>query len=61
MALGICYAFETKMRTVTAELQSKRAVFQRACRGEATPRVPVWDDAAGGTLFAGVPGNPGEA
>jgi len=32
---------ETKMRTVTADY-NRNELFQRACRGEATARVPVW-------------------
>src|SRR5579864_3186871 len=41
MALGICYAFGKKMSKPTAKLNRKE-LFLRACRGEATSRVPVW-------------------
>jgi uroporphyrinogen decarboxylase len=41
MVLEICYAFGEKMSIQTAVLNRKE-LFQRACRGEATSRVPVW-------------------
>src|SRR5712692_10314902 len=41
MVLGICYAFGKKMNVQTATLNRKE-LFLRACRGEATARVPVW-------------------
>jgi uroporphyrinogen decarboxylase len=39
--LGICYAFGKKMSIQTAALNRKE-LFLRACRGDATARVPVW-------------------
>src|SRR5258707_6332645 len=39
--LGICHAFGKRMSIQTAALNRKE-LFQRACRGEATARVPVW-------------------
>jgi uroporphyrinogen decarboxylase len=41
MALGICYAFGNEMNMAAADYNRKE-LFLRACRGEATPRVPVW-------------------
>src|SRR5258708_2248294 len=44
MVLGICYAFGKKMSSQTAAINRKE-LFQRACRGEATARVPVRSEA----------------
>ena len=41
MVLGICYAFGKKMSMETAAIDRKDLLL-RACRGEATARVPVW-------------------